>query len=303
MTRGELTCTGLDGTNPMGFLAGLGVLSVCDRMMPKARPTLRWTVGFDVHAVLGGVGDLDAVVDAVMADLRVWRTSPALHFDAGDGPISDVKFASNDEVRAYLKACDEADDVGRSIGLATALVAEFVVDGQGKAKPTDLHFLAGRQLLLVAARKLIEPSVGVRADDVRSALSGPWRRASTLPSFMWDVNDDRVYALTGRNPAGITKLTEPGAELLALLGLACFPVQRVPGGRDRIRQPGSGGGWKRGSFSWPLWSDPATLRSARALIGTPSHRRAGVALRLESIILRSDQGGYGSFRPPSRVQL
>lgn len=301
MTPDELACTGLDGTNPLGFFAGLGVLSVCHRMMPDARPTLRWTEGFDCHAVLGGVGDLDAVVDAVMADLEGWRTAPALYFDNGDGPISDVKFANNDEVRAYLRACDEADDGGRSIGLATALVAEFVVDGQGKAKPTDLHFLAGRQLFLVAARKLVEPGDGVKADDVRTAITGPWHRASALPSFMWDVNDDRVYALTGRNPAGITKPTEAGAELLALFGLACFPVQREPGRRDRLRQPGSAGGWKRGSFSWPLWSDPATLRSARALIGTTAQPRTGVSLRLESTILRSDQGGYGSFRPPTRA--
>lgn len=301
MTLEDLACTGLDGTNPLGFLAGLGVLSACDRMMPDARPTLHWTEGFDCHAVLGGVGDLDTVVNAVMADLEVWRTSPALYFDAGDGPIPDVKFASNDEVRAYLRACDRADDGGRSVGLATALLAEFVVDGQGKAKPTDLHFLAGRQLLLLAARKLVEPNDGVTADDLRGAITGPWHRASTLPSFMWDVNDDRVYALTGRNPAGITKPTEPGAELLALLGLASFPVQREPGRRGRIRQPGSGGGWKRGSLSWPLWSDPATLRSARSLISTTDQRRTGAFLRLESTILRSDQGGYGSFRPPTRV--
>lgn len=301
MTPDEVACTGLDGTNPLGFLAGLGVLSVCDRMMLDARPTLQWTEGFDCHGILGGVGDLDTVVDGVMADLEVWRTSPALHFDAGDGPISDVKFASNDEVRAYLKACDAADDDGRSIGLATALVAEFVVDRQGKAKPTDLHFLAGRQLFLAGARKLVEPGGSVTADDIYAALRGPWRRGSTLPSFMWDVNDDRVYALTGRNPAGITKPTEPGAELLALFGLACFPVHREPGRRDRLRQSGSGGGWKRGTFSWPLWSDPATLSSARALIATAPRPRTGIALRLQSTILRSDQGGYGSFRPPTRA--
>lgn len=303
MTPDELACTGLDGTNPLGFFAGLGVLTVCDRMMPDARPTLRWTEGFDCHAVLGGVGDLDTVVDAAMADLAIWRTAPALYFDNGDGPISDVKFANNDEVRAYLRACDQADDGGRSIGLATALVAEFVADGQGKSKPTDLHFLMGQQRFVIAARKLLDPQSGANADHVREALTGPWRREGTLPSFMWDVNDDRVHALTGRNPSGITKPTEPGAEVLALIGLALLPVQRAaqlePGRRDRLRQPGSGGSWSRGSFAWPLWSDPATLISVRALLSSPAQPRTGIVLRLRSAILRPER--YGSFRPPTRV--
>lgn len=300
MTGGELICTGLDGTNPMGFLAGLGVISVCDRMMREARPTLRWTEGFDVHAVLGGVGGLDAVVDAVMADMQVWRTSPALHFDAGDGPISDVKFASNDEVRAYLKACDEAGDGGRSIGLATALVAEFVVAGTGDMKPTPFHFTAGQQLFVKMARELLDsPSLTVEA--FTNSLVGEWSRDLKVKTFRWDTTAERLHALLGRRPSDDKRGNVPGAEWLALMGLSLFPFLRPPGSRR-----GSVSGLSRSdgeAFSWPLWADGLRIASVRSLLASPPSLVAGgVTTRLRSRVHREGKG-YGSFRPPSRVQL
>lgn len=293
------TLHGLDGINPLGYLAALGALLVADRMIGGIR--LSWTSGIETLPVLHGTC-LSDLVDAVMADRDHWNNSPALgHLDGAT--VDDVKFSTSSEVRRYLQACAAANDGDRSLALAQALVCEFAVDGAGNAKPTDLHFTAGQQRWLRMAREL---RGGVNGDDVNRALNGPWTRPSSLPSFMWDVSDDRVYALSGRDPAGEKKMTEPGAEWLALQGLAVYGIQRSR--PERVAVPGAGGTWKRGHWTWPIWEPPVTPSAAAAfvnragLVGSRLDndarlREVGVTKILSATTLRSEQGGYGSFRP------
>lgn len=321
MTQTRLT--GLDGSNPLGYLAALGCLLVADRMIGSVR--LSWTSGLEAVATLHGAA-LDELVHAVMDDRDLWKESPALgHLQGGvvddvkfageiyvqDIPhsacstqnVDDVKVAGEIHVRNYLKACAAARDAGRSLALAQALVCEFAVDNEGNAKPTDLHFTAGQQRFLRMARELRD---GLQPDDIRLALTGPWKKRSTLPSFKWDVADDRVYALTGRNPAGEKKLTEPGAEWLALQGLAAYGVQRSA--TNRVAVPGASGSWKRGKWTWPLWTPALSVAAAFALVNrgdVVGPNRApdaqlgllGVSRILSATVLRTEQGGYGSFRP------
>lgn len=291
--------TAVDGGNPFGFLAALGTLAAAERVL-GAGVRLAWGAEVVCRPRIGGVAAVDDLVDAVLVDRDAWRSSPALDFAVGGAPAKDVKFLP-DDVRAYLAAARDAGDGGRSAGLATSLLAEFAVDGNGRSKPSDLHFTAGQQQFLVMARELRDR---LTADHVLEALSGPWAYGSKLPSFMWDVGDDRVYALTGFDPAGTKKLTVPGAEWLALLGLSLLPT--VARG-TRVTTTGCAGTWKRGTFSWPLWHAPGTAAAVRTLLSTPTltsevpdGRLAGLGVFrvLRSTIERSDQGGYGSFRPP-----
>lgn len=296
--------TGLDGSNPLGYLAAIGTLLACTRTI--GRPVaLSWTTGIEHTPTLHGA-DLGTIVDAITADRERWAQSPALQYAIDSDPIDDVKFRDNDGIRDYLAACNAAEDDGRSADLANALVCEFALDkGKGQAKPTDLHFTAGQQKFLRMAREIRD---GVTADEVAQALTGPWTMSSKLPSLMWDVADDRVYALTGRNPAGDTKLTEPGAEWLALCGLTAFGTYRIR--PDRVGVPGVAGRWKRGTWTWALWDPPLTARAVTALVnradladptgprsGHNQLRAAGIAAIFTSTMLRSDQGGSGSFRP------
>lgn len=300
----EATLTALDGSNPLGFLAALGVLAVEERMLPSERPRLSWTTGVIARPVLHGLATAEHLVDAVMQDRQHWFESAVLDFPP-EAPARDVKLDATG-LRAWLKACAGArfSDGGRALSLVAALVAEGSYTGDGKAKPTDLHFTAGQQQFLEMARRLRDE---LTADHVEEALTGPWRYESQLPSFKWDVADDRTYALSAVNPASEQKLTVPGAEWLALMGLTFLPVAR---GRGRTRTTGCSGSWKQGAFSWPLWEDPLTADEVRTLLSLgdlikeePSTDLAarGVVRVLRSMITRSDQGGYGSFRPPRVV--
>ena len=184
-------------------------------------------------------------------------------------------------------------------------MAEGSLDKQGVAKPSDLYFTAGQQKFLDMTRQVLG---GALREDVLTGLEGPWGYESELPSLMWDVSDDRVYALAAVNPSGEDKFTNPGPEALAILGLSLHPVFA---GRDRTLTQGCSGSWKEGGYySWPLWHKPASPRAVKSLLAHASHHNPeatdrhswfqswGISTVFRSSIRRSQQGGYGTFGPP-----
>lgn len=303
----------LDGGNPLGFLAALGTLVVADRMLGPTRARLSWVDEVRPYPLLD-VESVDQLVEAVMADRDAWVGVPGLDFPPPPAPPWDEVKVAPADVRRWLQACHEyeAHDGGRSLGLASALVAEgSLAENKEEAKPSDLHFTTGQQKFLAMARRLRD---GLTGGHVREAVVGPWRYKSHLKSFKWDVTDDRVYALAATNPATDAKLTVPGAEWLALMGLSLLGVTARRGaGSDRTLTPGTSGSWKSGSFTWALWAAPLGVDTVRSVLTVPELtgidgpapaldvQARGLLRVYRSVITRSNQGGYGSFRPPSIV--
>jgi hypothetical protein len=298
--------TGLEGTNPLGFLAALG-LQVAFASHSR-RPRLWWSDDITPRALVDTDFSVDELVDQALSACRAWSGSPVLTPVNPEGVAlkkgEQLKLARSD-IRVYLQ-------LGRNGGpgatLPAALVAEGSLDGQKKAKPSDFYFAAGQQKLLKMAREILK---GVTHEDLANGLLGPWPYTSELPSLMWDVADDRVYALRGYDPtsSGEEKLSNPGPEALAILGVSLHPVFA---GRERTLTQGCSGGWKNGWYSWPLWRRPASPFVVRSLLahayddGSDSDREDrqkwfrswGVVTVLRSPIRRSSQGGYGTFGPP-----
>jgi hypothetical protein len=285
----------LDGANPLGFLAALGLLTVGDRIVGEGAWRLSWRKRVVATPILHGVSSVDEVVSAVLADRDLWRTAKVL-----EHPADDVKMSQGDLRRYLLTSVGERDD-NRSLALIAAIVAEGAVDGTGKAKPTDLYFTAGQQRFIEMARRIRDD---LSAGHVTEALETGWRYESPLPSLMWDLADDRVYALSATNPATTKKLTNPGAEWLAFLGLSTLPVFASG---TKLQTTGCTGSWKNGALTWPNCERPLSHRAASSLIGAvdgkkPNGLEAWSVFRLyRSAIRRSDQGGYGTFAPPKPI--
>lgn len=298
------TClSGLEGTNPQGFLAALGVQVAFSH--EDEQPRLWWTDDLTPRAMVDEEFDIERIAEQVLRATARWEASRAVNPRRPDGsamPKGDELKLGPSDIRDYLRSRPtDHDDTGRT--LMFALVAEGSLDKQGVAKPSDLYFTAGQQKFLDAARKILR---GAMREDIVDGLMGPWRYESEIPSLGWDVVDDRVYALRANNPGPEKKRTNPGPEALAVLGLSLHPVFA---GRDRTLTQGCSGSWKGGHYSWPLWSRPATLHATKALLAhahdhpTATDRRIwlrgwGVDRILRSPIHRSNQGGYGTFGPP-----
>ena len=293
--------SGLEGTNPLGFLAALGVQEAFAN--EHEQPRLWWSDDITPHAVVDEEFTVDRILDRGLEAFRCLKDSLAVNPRRVDGsrmPRGDELKLIPEDIRTYL---EQARRYGRSGNLASALVAERSLDNQGVAKPTDFYFTAGQQKFLDTARKVLGAAT---REDIEAGVEGPWRYESEVPSLGWDVTDDRVYALRASNPSPDKKLTNPGSEALALLGLSRYSVFA---GRDRTDTQGCSGSWKAGHYSWPLWRWPASPRTVKSLLAhacdhpAASDRRHwypswGISTILRSPIRRSDQGGYGTFGPP-----
>lgn len=289
----EVALPGLIGTNPLGLFAALGVLDVAHRSGFAAG--LHWTDEIEPRAVLSGVNDVETLTELAIADLQHWLRSPVLAWQSGGGQVTDLK-VGQPELRAWMAAVLDEDDRSQA-DLMGALVAEGALAGKGESKPTHLHFTAGQQKFLLMVRTLAE---SVRSDDISVGLRGPWSRTSSLPVLGWEAGGDRVYALRGTDPSTDKKLGTPGADWLAFLGLAYFPVANRSG---RLLTTGCSVEWKRGWLRWPLWTRSLSPDVVRSLLCDESVWRLdsaqlqarGVSRVLQAPIRRSDQGGYGSF--------
>lgn len=302
--------TGLAGTNPLGFFAALGV-QVLFADEPH-QPKLWWSNDVIPHAIVDKDFSVETIIQQALAVCPKWANSPAVspRFGKKDDPgISAAKFSEEDTHTYLLQALASGEP---SAALATALVAEgsyAVKAGKNVSKPTDLYFTAAKQLFLKNAQTILS---SVTQDDLHNGLVGPWLYESKLPSLMWDVTDDRNYALLAFDPAGDKKLTNPGAEALAILGLSRHPVFAGKAGqKTRTLTVGCSGQWKSGEYTWPLWSRPTGNAAVSALLVHASHPKPesrsnwypswGIFQVLQSQITRSDQGGFGTFSPPRIV--
>ncbi|APR87004.1 hypothetical protein A7982_12353 [Minicystis rosea] len=305
----ELLLTGLDGKNPLAFLAALGVLGALADRTPEGRPEprLAWREVGTYRPVIIDGPDRAALLDVLAEDLASFQAEPAIdrvrYPKNGDGPVAHDLKPPPGFFAAYL---DRLVDEGlrRSLAFAASFATDVARDGGGNTKPTALHFTAGQQELLAMVRELID---GVRPADLEEALFGPWRYTRPLPVLSWDNTSARDYAIRAGDPSKEKKQGVPGADWLAFRGLPFFRVAPVG---DAIITTGCHGGWKTGTFRWPLWRDPLPRSVVRALLTSPELDNVapqvldarGIAIVFEAGIRRSDQGGYGSFSP-ARVAL
>lgn len=305
----SLVLDGLDGSNPLGFLAALGVIvSLHDEGVAVK---LGWEERAAWRPRLEGVDTEDELVRHILNDLDSWGAEPALDLSYQKGKRLELDLKAPPEVfRGYLRRMREVG--GRSARIAAAFGSDAIPDKQGATKPTAFHFTAGQMRFLAMVHGLRDQ---LTEHDLHEALSGPWAYERELPVMRWDATADRGYALRATDPSKDKPTGVPGADWLAFLGLRLLPT--VPRG-DALRTSCVAGGWKTGSLVWPIWSPGLSLDTVAAVlqhvitrvgVDDPSSD-AGVRQRLDawgvsavfrSRIRRSDQGGYGSFAPADVV--
>lgn len=299
----DVELTGLLGTNPLGFLAALGALDVASRSCDPGT-SLRWTEGLAPHAVLNGPASIQALVSVVQTDLARWSESVVLAWPTHATPRSTLK-PDPHELHQWAEDAAALHPSRRAeAALFSALVAEGALDrAGGSSKPTHLDFTAGRKQFLAIVREVAQALTG---DDLTQALIGPWVPTNRLPTLTWDVLGQRSYALGAVNPEKAPPPGMPGADWLAFLGLTFLPVATV---RGRLRTTACSPDWKSGWFRWPLWTVPLRPRTVRSLLADPdlssasegARRVRGVSVVLQAGIRRTDEGGYGSFSPPTAL--
>lgn len=299
--------TGLRGDTAHGFLAALGVLQALRRTAPGVR--LSWSEDFRPRAVLHGT--TRELYSAILADRDARLAGAVLNYPAGR-PFDTLKCSAG-QLTAWATSIGELIDDDPDIDLWSALLIEGGFDNSGKAKPTHFDFSAGQVKFLKVVRDI---GSALTAQSLDEAVVGPWRYESSLSTLRFEAEGERIGALRAVPPSTEKLLGVPGADWLAFLGLAYYPLTLAPG-RDRARVLAAACDldWNAGAFRWPTWIQPLDHPTVAAVVTDPTligenatrcdHRpealRArGISAVRQCGIGRSSQG-YGSFGPPKRI--
>lgn len=297
MSRIDLV--GVDGSNPLGFLAALGLL----RVVPGAK--LGFAADGSFRAFLDGF-DKSALATLVVDDASSlagsapWRLTYTKAATKKQRPqeVADLK-PPPDDFKKFLVTCIESWVTGTDepVAYAAAYGTDVAVDGKGNTKPTAFHFTAAQQTFLGAV------------EDIRASVTHKWVETSLFEghgekpgsNLRWDPGAERNWALMAKNPSGDGTLVDAPLEWLAFRGLPLLPT--FPHGM-RIITTGVSGRGDNMTFTWPLWSVPATLQTVRSVLqldwtGAARERsERGVFAICSSAIRRTNQG-FGNFAPSS----
>lgn len=307
----ELMLSGLDGSNPIGYLAALGVFRALHDLGEDVR--LRWEHGDAWRPFLSSVSK-DELLELLERDLVEWKKDAdelTLRYPKetkkGISDVAELKPPPELFQEFAKRAADACGSKGRRwadyVACFAAAHENLGTDNNHATKPTALHFTAGNQMFIQMVCGILE-CVGV--DELDEALFGPWKYEGVAPVLNWDiVAGERNYALRATNPSGDKKKGVPGADWLAFRGMSAFPVVLRQKKAATTAFEGSG---KNYQFHWALWSGALDFYTMQSVVGTrwdckaSAERKArGIAHVLSSQVRRTDQGGYGSFLAPTTM--
>jgi CRISPR-associated endonuclease/helicase Cas3 len=254
-----LRLSGLDGTNPLGFLAALGLFRavVEDAGQTQARMTWEPYRGTWIPALVDGARHKDTLLDQLDACLKRDITEhPIAIFEtmAGTNEVSRRNLfqnATSSRLRgAWLAA------VGSDIASAKAT-------SQLQTARRDYFY---GNLTAVIAR--------TTRQHLERALFHPWDYADALDnqSLHLDPSEDRRHAHQWNQPAGDPNRKKSGGMLAAnRLAVEAFPwFVSLPEGEDLHTLGFKGQRSYNTCWTWPIWTIPLhseATKSALALTG------------------------------------
>jgi hypothetical protein len=270
---------GINGSNPLGFMASVGLLRILDTRMKRdqhngsredriSAPRLGFTEDGAFHAWIEcdpALNDIPSIVAKDAEDAagpQPWRLEYEKQEKRGIKVVADLK-APPERFSTYLNSAIDEWLAGRpeQSYYAAAYGTEVARDGKGNTKPTAFHFTAANQQFLRA----VEESRGrIAREWVEESLDDRDGKMKPGMNLRWDPDAERSRALMGVNPNDNGTTVNVPLEWLAFRGLPAFPS--VPVG-DRIMTCGvTGHRQDELRFHWPLWSRGASYATVRSLL-------------------------------------
>ena len=258
-----LVLSGLDGGNPLGFLAAVGTLNTASVADSDAAWRMKWIAqdgswfpALFANRVLSGEELAEFLASALQRE-----ATPEFDFDRNLSVGSEM-FR---KVAQDAQRCASSRD-RRYADFVTAFGCEVVVTRDGKSiQNTALRTMsgAGHQHFLGTMKQLCDAAT---SRHLLKALFNTWDYSDVKLGLRWDPEEDRRYALRWGNPSDTSKnpiRTMSGANRLAVEALPLLPT--VP---DDRRLETTGFTRRDGSvlFTWPVWECAVSLDAARSLL-------------------------------------
>ena len=311
----SLVLSGINGANPLGFLAAIGTFRTLVATIEDLQ--LHWqTMAGAWRPVLSSEStslDEDAVIDRLNDYLSKPPQLPLLQEIGPNLTISGEQF--RELAIAGVERCQQATSPQElferriSVDFLAAFGCDLMTaDGspQSSVEDTALRTMsgAGHQHFISFMRELI---ASTDSDHLRSTLFSPWRYtdAGRGANLRWDPVDDRRYALRWLNPSGDPSQTMRGANRLAIEALPLFATAIATSGKygsEKLETTGFVSLRRRGTlWTWPIWSRTIGLATCRSLLQethlrTIATESAGAELAKEELAAMGVQAIFQSQR-------
>ena len=299
-----LHLNGLNGANPVAFLAAMGAFRLIAEVFTERTARLSWIpAGGSWTAVLHTSEKIEAgqLVETFHKHLASRANSPALTVaDNLKMPASQFRVYADDAASAWMNGSDSA-----WTEFAAAFGSDGVLDNEGMIEDTAFRTMsgAGHQHFLKFMNELARDT---SASQLTEALFGPWQYRDVGFSMRWDPEDDRRYALRWFNPSGDAARNVRGANRLAIEGLRLFPT--MPSTTHLATTGFSGQKANNTFWSWPIWEAPISIDTCRSLLAhaelTKPQPASNVCRAIGAVaVLRSQRITTGKFRNFTPAQV
>lgn len=303
--KDSLPLPGLDGSNPLGFLAALGLLRILNLRGHANSVRMLWEESEVTWRprVVGGGDNVDELLERLSAGFRdcdytSWELDMKLPFEA-ERLRNEMLSASS---AASYKDRDRIDTLG-SFGV------ECARDDKDMFKDTSLRMVrtgdsAGNGLLAYGKKIQSETTT----DNLRSALTEPWRYEDEGCALRWDPNEHHGYAMQWTDPSKEKTVSVRGANRLALAAMPMLPAipMQTKVGTVAFGTPTS----RQECLSWPLWTfacgiDVAVSLLALSCLQDERPDSAKLYARGVGAVYRCDRAMtskyYRNFTPAQRI--
>jgi hypothetical protein len=298
---------GIDGSNPLAFLAGIGAFRLMDGLWRERHLRIRWVADGTWRPEVGGLAVTDGQeLCNILHGRAEW--APLQQFNSLGDDLTVAREVFDVLIRGLAREADDRDR--RAADFAAAFGNEvFEDEKKGRIRFTEFCFItgSGHQHFLGTARGL-EQHTG--PEHLREALFEAWRYADQGLSMRWDPTDVKEYALRWQDPSIGGASAVWGANRLAFEALPMFPTVPAENG---LLTTGFATRNRAAEFTWPIWTEWASADTVRSLMSLrelqsaqPDHivlQEMGVAAAFRATRVRIGQGRNFkvSFRPARAV--
>jgi hypothetical protein len=330
-----LPLRGLKGTEPIGYLAALGLLRVLSKRNSLGFVKLSWSDDSVWSAILHTENACDdqLLIDELLGHMRGRAAFPVF---AGVEPACDTSTEAQ-PWRDVKVSCKQFADMLRAVRLVadvndreaadfySAFGSELIpLNNKDVVKPSALHMTSGNQAFLESTRELarsldacapphsksaVQPEEAFREAlfDRRSDGTQGWQAADEFSSMGFDAAREAIYALTATAPTSTGPRSTRGAVWLAIEAIPLFPT--LPAGRH-LHTRGFTSDRRTTTFRWPIWNGNLSIDCVRTALALPEVLDEDITIeRLQQLAIRavmqservSIGQGYGQLRPAVRV--
>jgi len=259
---------GLDGSNPLAFLAALGTMRTLTLALPGETVKMSWeqnSGAWRPRLWCSLATDCDKLIGAINDSLKL--ASGRASFAIGDNLNLPAKHFGTILRQSVVDiACLNSAKGRTDADFLAAFGSDVLTDDDGIMQDTALRTMsgAGHQHFLKFFREIIAKT---DASHLQRCLLTNWDYADEGRgmNLRWDPLDDRRYALRWNDPSSDPVTTMRGANRLAIEALPLLPCMPQTG--RLVTTAFEGRGARETRMLWTVWSVPIDMSVVVSLLG------------------------------------